>query len=170
VKQISLQLPISLDQINKVHAGDKILISGCIYTARDQAHKRLIAMILNNEELPFKLKDSGIFYCGPSPAASGQICGAVGPTTSYRMDRYLEPLLSQGLRIMIGKGDRSEQANQLIRRYGALYLCAVGGISAVLNQHIVSCETFLWPELGAEAIFRMEVKDFPCYVCICGTY
>jgi fumarate hydratase subunit beta len=169
VKQISLQLPISLDQINKVHAGYKILISGCIYTARDQAHKRLLTMIHNNEELPFKLKDSCIFYCGPSPAAPGQICGAVGPTTSYRMDSYLEPLLSRGLRIMIGKGDRGEQANQLIRRYGALYLCAVGGISAVLNQHIVSCETFLWPELGAEAIFRMEVKDFPCYVCICGT-
>ncbi|MDD4147833.1 MAG: fumarate hydratase C-terminal domain-containing protein, partial [Candidatus Cloacimonetes bacterium] len=154
MREIKLSLPIRVEQIRELKRNDKILLSGDIYTARDLAHKRFMAMIERGESLPVCLAETAIFYCGPSPAGAGQICGAVGPTTSYRMDRYVQRMLEQGLRIMIGKGDRSEDTERLIREYGALYLTCVGGISAVLNQHIVSCETYLWPELGAEGVYH----------------
>jgi fumarate hydratase subunit beta len=161
-----LTLPLRPEVIQSLQAGDKVLLTGIIYTARDQAHKRLIAMIEEHQALPFDLSETALFYCGPSPKAEGQICGAIGPTTSSRMDSLTLPLLEQGLRVMIGKGERSGKICQQIREHGAVYLTAVGGISAVLARSIVSCETFLWPELGAEAIHRMCVMDLPCYVSV----
>lgn len=164
VKQIKLRLPFSALDYSNLSFGDKVLLSGEIFTARDQAHQRLIELIHRGEELPFDLSQTALFYCGPSPAAPDQICGAVGPTTSYRMDRYVPALLHTGLRVMIGKGNRSLETEALIREYQALYLIAIGGVSAVLSKNIVSCETYLWQDLGAEAVYRLYFNDFPCYV------
>lgn len=166
MRQISLNLPLDDRQISDLAAGDKILLSGEIYSARDQAHKRLIQILNNHQPMPIDLAKTAIFYCGPSPRRPGQICGAIGPTTSYRMDALTEPLLHEGLKVMIGKGERSPEIGKLIREYGAVYLTTFGGISAVLSRCIVSCETFLWPELGAEAVYRMVVDKLPCYVAI----
>lgn len=146
--------------------GDKVLLSGEIYTARDQAHLRLVEMINKAEPLPFDISATAIFYCGPAPVPPGQASGSLGPTTSYRMDPYTIPLLDVGLKVMIGKGERSPEIETAIRQHGALYLVCVGGISALLAQCVVSRETYFWPELGAEAIHRFVVKDLPCYVAI----
>ncbi len=166
MKEIRISLPISSQEIRALEVNEKVLLSGTVYTARDEAHKRILALLRAKEELPFELAETAIFYCGPSPAALGKICGAIGPTTSSRMDPYTLDLVNAGLRVMIGKGDRSMQTEQDIKAAGALYLIAIGGISAVLSQSIVSCETFIWEDLGAEAVFKMELKDFPCYVGI----
>lgn len=162
-----LTLPLNIDTIGKLKLKDKVLLSGELFTARDAAHKRLAKILKNGDDLPFDISKTALFYCGPSPAGDGQICGAIGPTTSYRMDRYVPEFLAAGLRVMIGKGERSAETNSMIRQYHALYLSAIGGISAVLSQHIVSCETYLWQELGTEAIYRMVVDSLPCYVSIC---
>ena len=166
MKEIHLSLPLSAEEIKALRPNDKVLLSGTVYTARDEAHKRILAILKKGEEPPFDLASTAIFYCGPSPAATGKICGAIGPTTSSRLDPYTLDMLKAGLKVMIGKGDRSEQTQQEIKAAGALYLIAIGGISAVLSQSIVSCETFLWEFLGAEAVYKMELKDFPCYVGI----
>ena len=159
-------LPLSPEQISELEIGDKVLLSGVIYTARDQAHKRMLSLLNEGKELGFDLSETAIFYCGPSPKAIGQICGAIGPTTSSRMDKLTLPLLEAGLKVMIGKGERSSEVNEAIHEHGAVYLTAIGGVSAVLSRCIVSCETFLWPELGAEAIYRLSVRELPCYVAI----
>ncbi|MDD4309123.1 MAG: FumA C-terminus/TtdB family hydratase beta subunit [Candidatus Cloacimonetes bacterium] len=161
-----LVLPLSLQDISQLKQGDKALLTGILLTARDAAHKRLAECISNKQELPFDLRESTIFYCGPSPTPDGKICGAVGPTTSSRMDKWTPLLLEHGLRAMIGKGERSEAVQNEIRRMGSIYFVAVGGISAYLTRHIVSCETYLWEELGTEAIYRLRVVDFPVYVSI----
>ncbi len=166
MKEIRIKLPLSSEQIKSLNVNDKVLLSGTVYTARDEAHKRMITMLNKGEALPFDLSETAIFYCGPSPAAPDKICGAIGPTTSSRMDPYTPEMLKAGLRVMIGKGDRSVETQKDIKTAGALYLIAIGGISAVLSQSIVSCETFLWEHLGAEAVYKMELKDFPCYVGI----
>lgn len=163
-----LRLPLRAEDIRKLKEGDKVLLSGVIYTARDQAHKKLIELIEKGVDLPFKLRETAIFYCGPSPKAEGKVCGAIGPTTSSRMDGLTLPLLEQGLKVIIGKGERSEVCERQIREHGAVYLTAIGGISAVLARTIVSCETYLWEELGAEAVYRMELDRLPCYVGIVG--
>ncbi|MDI3503300.1 MAG: fumarate hydratase subunit beta [Candidatus Cloacimonadota bacterium] len=165
-KTIKLSLPLSPEEILDLHYKDKVLLSGTLYTARDQAHKRLCKILQVGEQLPFDLAQTAIFYCGPSPAAAGKICGGIGPTTSSRMDPFTPTLLHAGLKVMIGKGDRAPATVDAIRAANAIYLIAIGGISAVLSRCIVSCETFLWPELGAEAVYKMQLKDFPCYVGI----
>ena len=157
-------LPLSPEQISELEIGDKVLLSGVIYTARDQAHKRMLSLLNEGKELGFDLSETAIFYCGPSPKAIGQICGAIGPTTSSRMDKLTLPLLEAGLKVMIGKGERSSEVIEAIHQHGAVYLTAIGGVSAVLSRCIVSCETFLWPDLGAEAVYRLSVIDLPCYV------
>jgi len=166
MNEIKLRLPLSPDDIQKLQIGDKVLLSGTMYTARDQAHKRFIKALRNNDDLPINFSQTALFYCGPSPAAPGKICGAIGPTTSSRMDPYSRDILEAGLRVMIGKGDRSEECEALIREYGGVYFIAIGGVSAVLSRCIVSCETFLWQDLGAEAVHRMVVRDLPLYVGI----
>lgn len=164
MKTHKINLPINAQELAEIKPGDKVLLSGELFTARDAAHKRMIEILDSGEELPFDISKTAIFYCGPSPKAEGNICGAVGPTTSSRMDAYTPRLLQAGLKVMIGKGDRAEQAMKAIADHGAIYLSAIGGISAVLNSCIVSCETFLWEELGAEAVHKLVVKDFPCYL------
>lgn len=161
-----LNLPIDPARLHELKPGGKVLLSGEIYTARDQAHARMIDLLARGEALPFDLGNSALFYCGPAPVPPGRISGAIGPTTSSRMDRYTLTLLERGLKIMIGKGERSAKIATAIRDHGALYLICVGGISALLARCVVSRETFLWPELGAEAVHRLVVRDLPCYVAI----
>ncbi len=161
-----VELPISPSLREKLQIGDKLLLNGELFTARDAAHRRIVESLSNGIKLPFNLATLALFYCGPSPAPPGKVCGAIGPTTSTRMDTYLPFMIEHGLRVTIGKGNRSPEAEKLIRESGSLYLVCVGGASAYLSQHIVSCETFLWPDLGAEAIYRLVAKDFPIYVSI----
>lgn len=161
-----LCLPLTKVSISNLKIGERVLISGVLYTARDAAHQRLLELISEGKELPFDLRDAAIFYCGPSPARPGKICGAVGPTTSSRMDKASLILLDKGLKVMIGKGERSVEVTQKIKAQGAVYFTALGGVAALLSKCIVSCETFTWDDLGTEAIHRMEVRDFPVYVAI----
>ncbi len=162
-----IDLPFSVNSISGLKVGDKVLLSGEILTARDAAHKRIIQILEQGEELPFELPNSTLFYCGPSPSLIGRACGAIGPTTSSRMDIWTPRLMEAGLRVMIGKGERSAEVKESIVRHGGLYLVSIGGAAAYLARRVVSCETFLWPELGAEAIHRLVVKDFPAYVAVC---
>ncbi len=143
-----------------------MMISGEIFTARDAAHARLEQLIIDKQPLPFDLTTTCIFYCGPSPKPERKVCGAIGPTTSARMDKYTPLLIEHGLRVMIGKGERSKSVEEAIRDHHAVYLVCIGGVSALLAQSIVSCETFAWDELGTEAIHRFIVKDLPAYVAI----
>ncbi len=159
-----INLPLNASSFAGLIPGDKVLLSGVVFTARDQAHARFVEILDRGEALPLDLE--AIFYCGPSPAPPGRICGAIGPTTSCRMDRYTKPLLERGMKLMIGKGERSPKIEAAIRAHGALYLVCVGGIAALLAQHVVACETWLWPELGPEAVYRLELKDLPCYVAV----
>jgi fumarate hydratase subunit beta len=166
MKTHKFTLPLSPNSIRLLSPGDKVLLSGTLYTARDKAHRRLVDLIRQGKPLPFKLPETAIFYCGPSPIPPGKVCGAIGPTTSSRMDAYTPILLEHGLRIMIGKGERSPEAQAAIKQHSALYLVATGGVAAYLSTHVTKFELFLWPELGAEAIYKMEVADFPCYVAL----
>lgn len=164
MKTYDLTLPLSTADIAKLNRNDKVLLTGCLYTARDATHKRIVNILQKGEKLPFNLADVALFYCGPSPIRPGNICGAIGPTTSARMDIYTPFLIQNGLKVMIGKGDRSPEVQKAITEYGAVYFIMPGGISAYLSQHIVSCETFLWQDLGPEAIYKLWVKDIPVYV------
>jgi fumarate hydratase subunit beta len=166
MRTISLLLPLSAESIRNLKTGDKLLLSGTIFTARDQAHIRLIELIEQGAPLPFDLAETALFYCGPSPTPPGKISGAIGPTTSARMDKYTPQLLEQGLKVMIGKGGRSPAVETAIRQHGALYVVCVGGASALLTRCVVSRETFLWAELDSEAIYKLVVQDLPCYVSI----
>jgi fumarate hydratase subunit beta len=150
----------------ELKAGKQILFSGIIYTARDQAHKKLIKLITQNKKLPFSLENQIIYYCGPTPAPKGRIIGSCGPTTSSRMDGFVEPLLKQGLLGMIGKGRRSEKVRDLIRKYKAVYFAAPAGCGALLAKKVLSKKIVCFKELGPEAILRLEVKDFPLIVAI----
>jgi len=161
-----LSLPFSSEMISSLIQGDKILLDGTLYTARDLAHTRLAELMRAGQPSPIPLDEGALFYCGPSPVPPGKVCGAIGPTTSARMDRFTPFLLEHGLKVIIGKGDRSPEVCHAIRKHGAVYLVATGGISALLSRRVVSRETFLWPELGAEAVYRYVVQDFPCYVAI----
>ena len=141
-----------------------MLLSGVIYTARDAAHKRLVQALNNGESLPFDLSGQTIYYCGPTPARPGQVIGSAGPTTSMRMDAYTPQLLAAGVKAMIGKGSRSLAVREAIRTYKAVYLAAVGGIGALLARCIKEAEVIAYEDLGAEAIMRLRVADFPAIV------
>ncbi|AIO18215.1 Fumarate hydratase class I, aerobic [Candidatus Izimaplasma bacterium HR1] len=157
---IKLNTPITDADIDLLKVGEKVLISGTIFTARDQAHIRLI-----NEDNPkFEINGSVIFYVGPTPARDGVPIGASGPTSSYRMDKLSKPLMEQGLKIMIGKGDRSEEFRSEMIKNHAVYLIATGGAGALLSSCILKSEIIMYEDLGAEAIRKLEVKDFPCFV------
>lgn len=156
--------PLSLDAIEILRAGDKVLLSGFIYTARDAAHKRMIETLAKGERLPFDIVDQVIYYCGPTPAAPGRVIGACGPTTSSRMDAYAPTLLALGLKGMIGKGKRSEAVKDALRRYRAVYFGATGGAGALLSRSIVSAEPVAYEDLGPEAIVKLGVKDMPLFV------
>lgn len=155
-----LVLPLTEEQICNLHAGDKVEITGVIYTGRDAAHKRLCELLKNNEPLPIDVNGGAIYYVGPTPAKPGRAIGSCGPTSSYRMDPYAEPLLKQGLKLMIGKGPRSDEYRKLLIDYKAVYLSAIGGAAAAISDSVKKCDLICYEDLGAEAIHRLEVVDF----------
>jgi fumarate hydratase subunit beta len=162
VKEI--RLPLAKVDYLSLNPDDKVLLTGVLYTARDQAHKRIVEYLDAGKELSFALQDAVIFYAGPSPARPGQICGAIGPTTSARMDKYTPLLLEHGVKILIGKGERSQEVLAAISNHRSVYLSAVGGAAALLSQCVTACEPIAWQDLGAEAVYKLSVKNFPCYV------
>ncbi len=147
-----------------LRAGDKILLSGTVYTARDAAHKRLMALLDNGQALPFPLADSAIYYCGSTPAPDGKPIGACGPTTSGRMDPYTPRLYDLGICATIGKGERDKATCDAILRNGSIYLCAIGGAGALAARHVRSCEVIAFDDLGCEAVKKLEIEDFPLFV------
>lgn len=163
---IQIQTPFTPEDARRLRSGDSCLISGVIYTARDAAHKRLCELLEKGEPLPIDLKDSIIYFVGPTPAKSGQAIGSAGPTTSYRMDAYSPLLIAQGLTGMIGKGKRNEEVVSAMREHGAVYFGAIGGCGALLSKCIKKAEVVAYEDLGAEAIRRLEVEDFPAIVVI----
>jgi len=163
---ISIKTPISREDVRKLKAGDSCLISGVIYTARDAAHKRLCELVAAGKELPFDVKDSVIYFVGPTPAKPGQAIGSAGPTTSYRMDAYSPTLIAEGQTGMIGKGKRNQEVIDAIKRNGAVYLCAIGGAGALASQCIKKCEVIAFEDLGCESVKKLEFENFPLIVAI----
>jgi len=157
---IKITTPITKDMIKTLHVGDILAITGTIYTGRDAAHKKLVTLIQENKPLPFDLTDSILYYVGPTPAKPGKPIGSAGPTSSYRMDSYTPYLLAQGSLISIGKGPRSQAIKEALVNYQGLYLSAIGGTAALTADSIKKCELIAYPELGAEAIYKLEVVDF----------
>lgn len=162
--EVRITTPLTDEAIEKLSIGQQVLISGVIYTGRDAAHKKLVELMDNNEELPFDLDGQIIYYVGPSPARPGKVIGSAGPTTSGRMDAYTPKLLDRGLKGMIGKGSRSPEVLDSIKENKAIYFAAVGGAAALISKCIKKCEVIAYPELGPEAIRRLEVEDFPVIV------
>ncbi len=163
---ISIKTPLTREDARKLKAGDSCLISGVIYTARDAAHKRLCELVAAGKELPLDVENSIIYFVGPTPAKPGQAIGSAGPTTSYRMDAYSPTLIEQGLTGMIGKGKRGPEVVSAMKKYGAVYFGAIGGCGALLSKCIKKAEVIAYDDLGAEAIRRLEVEDFPAIVII----
>ena len=161
-----LTTPVTKEDLAPLRAGDIVILSGIVYSARDAAHKRMMERLDNGEELPFDLNGSAIYYVGPTPEKPGEVIGSAGPTTSGRMDAYSPRLLDLGQPIMIGKGKRNDAVKEAIKRNGAVYLAAVGGAGALMATSIKSVEIICWEDLGCEAVRKMEVKDFPLSVVI----
>lgn len=159
-----IDLPLTPDTVKKLKAGEFVLLSGTLFTARDAAHKRLCEAIERGDELPFPVEGATIYYTGPTPAPPGRVIGSAGPTTAYRMDPYVEPLLKKGLLGMIGKGARKGEVPELIKKYQAVYFAAFGGCGALLGKCIKECEIIAYPDLGTEAIRKLTVEDFPAFV------
>lgn len=164
--EIRIQTPFTAEKARSLKAGDVVLLSGEIYTARDAAHKRLIELIQAGEKLPIDIEDAIIYYVGPTPARPGKPIGSAGPTTSGRMDVYTPVLLDLGLKGMIGKGARTREVIDSIKKNGAVYFAAIGGAAAVMARCIKSAELIAYEELGAEAIRKLEVEDLPIIVAI----
>lgn len=164
VEPIRLNPPLTEESIRTLRAGDRVLLSGTIYTARDAAHKRIVEALREGREAPFPLEGGVLYYVGPAPAKPGYPVGPAGPTTSSRVDAYTLPLLEKGLRVMVGKGRRSSDVAAGMVRCGAIYLGAVGGAAALISRRIVSSQVVAYPELGTEAVHRLEVRDFPLIV------
>lgn len=158
--------PITSDITKNLKSGDYVYITGTIYVARDAAHKRMTEALERGEELPFDIKDSTIYYMGPSPAREGRPIGSAGPTTASRMDKYAPKLLNLGGKAMIGKGKRTKEVVEAIIRNQSVYFAAIGGAGALLSKCITKSEVICYEDLGAEAIRRIEVKDFPVIVVI----
>ena len=159
-----IDLPLTPDTVKKLKAGEFVLLSGTLFTARDAAHKRLCEAIERGDELPFPVEGATIYYTGPTPAPPGRVIGSAGPTTAYRMDPYVEPLLKKGLLGMIGKGARKGEVPELIKKYQAVYFAAFGGCGALLGKCIKECEIIAYPDLGTEAIRKLTIEDFPVFV------
>ncbi len=166
MENIPVKLPLDPEQVKTLRAGDTVLLTGTLYTARDAAHKRLVEALDRGEELPFDLKNQLIYYVGPAPAKPGYAVGSAGPTTSYRMDAYAPRLLKEGLKGMMGKGKRNAAVIEQMVSSGAVYLGAVGGAAALIAKRITKSEVIAYDDLGAEAIHRFEVVDFPALVLI----
>lgn len=161
---IRLTTPLSVEDVVSLKAGDRVLLSGVIYTGRDAAHKRIVEAMQKGQEPPFPVEGAAIFYVGPSPAPPGRVIGAAGPTTSYRMDPYAPYLMEHGLRAMIGKGKRNDEVKEAIRNHKAVYLAAIGGAGALMARAIKEAEVIAYPDLGPEAVRRLVVEDMPLFV------
>ena len=161
-----IDLPLTPEKIKELRAGDVVYLSGEMYVARDAAHRRLYELIQAGKPLPVDLKGETIYYMGPTPAREGRAVGSAGPTTSSRMDKYTPALLDLGLLGMIGKGRRSDEVKESAVRHGAVYFAAVGGAGALLSERIEKCRVVCYEDLGAEALRRIRVKDFPCIVAL----
>ena len=166
MENVKIQTPLTREKTRALRAGDSCLISGAIYTARDAAHKRLCELVAEGKELPVDIRDSIIYFVGPTPAKPGQAIGSAGPTTSYRMDAYSPTLIRLGLTGMIGKGKRGPEVISAMKECGAVYFGAIGGCGALLSKCIKKAEVIAYDDLGAEAIRRLEVEDFPVVVII----
>ncbi|KGK91515.1 fumarate hydratase [Desulfosporosinus sp. HMP52] len=163
---IRIEAPLTQEKLRFLKVGDNVLINGVIYTGRDAAHKKMVESLERGEELPFDVQDQIIYFVGPTPAKEGQVIGSAGPTTSGRMDAYSPKLISRGLTGMIGKGLRSPEVIEAMKKHGAIYFGAIGGAGALIAKRIVSAEVIAYPELGPEAVRRLVVKDFPVMVII----
>ncbi len=159
-----IELPMSKETARSLKAGDQCLLSGVIYTARDAAHKRLCEAEEKGEKLPFDIKNATIYFVGPAPAKPGQVIGSAGPTTSYRMDAYSPTLIALGLNGMIGKGKRNDAVKYAMMEHGCVYFGAIGGCGALLAKCIQKAEVVAYPDLGPEAVHRLEIVDFPAVV------
>jgi len=162
----TINTPLSLDKIKSLKAGEELLLTGTIYTARDQAHQRLVAAIKAGKRLPLELKNAVIYYCGPTKTPRGKVIGACGPTTSSRMDSFTPALLKAGLRGMIGKGNRAEEVKKAIKQHQGIYFLTYAGCGALLAKYVKKATPIAYRDLGPEAIFKLEVKDFPLIVGI----
>ena len=158
--------PLDLNVIKFLKAGQELFLSGTIYTARDQAHKKLVEAINAGKNLPIELKGAVIYYCGPTQTPKGKVIGACGPTTSSRMDEFTPLFLSKGLKAMIGKGDRSKEVKAAIKKYKGVYFVTYAGCGALLSKCVKKSKVFAYSDLGPEAILKLEVKDFPLIVAI----
>ena len=161
---IRIKSPLEDEVVRRLRAGDRVLITGTLYTARDAAHKRITQSLERGEALPFDLRGQTIYYMGPSPARPGQVIGSAGPTTSSRMDRYAPLLMAAGLKGMIGKGSRSQAVREAIKKHGAMYFAAVGGAGALISRFIKKAQVIAYDDLGAEAVRRLEVENLPVVV------
>lgn len=161
-----INTPIKAEEIEELKAGDEVLLSGIIYTARDAAHQRMLAAIHQHRQLPLDLQGQVIYYCGPTPAPKGKVIGACGPTTAQRMDKFTPLLLEQGLKAMIGKGTRSQEVVQAIKKNKAVYFLAIGGAGALLSKYVKESYVYAYFDLGPEAIYQLKVEDFPLIVGI----
>jgi len=162
--EYSMTTPLKPADVDGLRAGDKVSLNGFIYTARDAAHKRLVELVKEGKPLPLPLDGQIIYYVGPSPTPPGKPIGSAGPTTSFRMDPYAPILIERGLRGMIGKGERAAGVVEAMQKYGAVYFAATGGAAALLSKRITKAEIIAYPELGAEAISRLTVENFPVIV------
>ena len=159
-----IKLPLTDEILKGLRAGDNLLLTGVIYVARDAAHKRMVEALDQGKPLPFDIKGATIYYMGPSPARPGRVIGSAGPTTSGRMDAYAPRLIAEGLKGMIGKGLRSKAVKDAMVRHKAVYLGAIGGAGAIISKSVKKSEVVAYEELGAEAVLRLEVEDFPVTV------
>ena len=164
--EYKLTTPCTPEDLAPLRAGDTVILSGIIYTARDQAHKRMVDALNAGETLPFDLKGSAIYYVGPTPERPGQIIGSAGPTTSGRMDAYSPRLLDLGNCIMIGKGKRDAAVKEAVVRNGAVYMAALGGAGALMAQSVKTLEIIAWPDLGCEAVRKLQVENLPLTVIL----
>jgi fumarate hydratase subunit beta len=163
-QEIHLQTPLKSEELEELNVGDKVLISGTVYTARDAAHERLVKLVKEGKELPFDIQGAVIYFVGPAPAPPGKPIGSAGPTTSYRMDPYSPILLDAGLKAMIGKGPRGQEVVDAMVKNKAVYLAAIGGAAVVTAQSVKSAEVIAYEDLGTEAIRELKVENFPAFV------
>lgn len=163
---IKIEVPLKKDMVKSLKCGDKVLISGRIYTARDAAHKRMIQSLEKGDGLPFDVSEQIIYYAGPTPAKPGRVIGSCGPTTSCRMDAYAPGLIELGLAGMIGKGERSDEVIDAMKKNGAVYFGAIGGAGALIAESIRDVEVVAYDDLGTEAVRCLTVEDFPAVVVI----
>jgi fumarate hydratase subunit beta len=161
---IKLESPVTEQVIRRLKAGDDVVISGTVYTARDMAHQRLCNLIEQGSQLPIDINGAIIYFAGPTPARPGKVIGSAGPTTSSRMDAFSPKLMAKGLRVMIGKGYRSNEVREAMKKYGAIHLAAIGGAGALLSKHIIASEVVAYEDLGPEAIYKLTVVNFPAVV------